>query len=86
LAVCARYKPLPCGTVLAAGTLSNYDDEVGGACIAERRVIEAKRTGSPITAYLQPGDELKIEMLDRAGKTIFGAIQQSIEAAGLSSL
>jgi fumarylacetoacetate (FAA) hydrolase len=68
------------------GWLSNYDDEVGGACIAERRVIEAKRTGSPITAYLQPGDELKIEMLDRAGKTIFGAIQQSIEAARLSSL
>ena len=62
------------------GTLSNYDDEVGGACIAERRMIEVKRTGAPITSYLQPGDELKIEMLDRTGASIFGAIQQTVEA------
>jgi fumarylacetoacetate (FAA) hydrolase len=81
---CARYKPLPAGTVLAAGTLSNYDDDAGGACIAERRMIEVKQTGSPITPYLQPGDELRIEMLDPQGKSIFGAIQQRVEAAQLS--
>jgi fumarylacetoacetate (FAA) hydrolase len=80
ISYCASYKPLPCGTVLAAGTLSNYDDEVGGACIAERRMIEVKRTGAPLTSYLQPGDELKIEMLDRDGASIFGAIQQIVEA------
>ena len=80
ISYCASYKPLPSGTVLAAGTLSNYDDDVGGACIAERRMIETKRTGSPVTPYLQPGDELKIEMLDHAGKSIFGAIQQRVEA------
>jgi len=84
ISYCAHYKPLPSGTVLAAGTLSNYDDDVGGACIAERRMIEVKRTGSPITPYLSPGDTVTIDMLDRDGKSIFGAIQQSVEAAPLS--
>jgi fumarylacetoacetate (FAA) hydrolase len=77
---CATYRPLPGGTVIAAGTLSNYDDDVGGACIAERRLIETKQTGSPITPYLQAGDELRLEMLDRAGASLFGAIHQTVVA------
>lgn len=75
---CATYKPLPAGTVLAAGTLSNYDDDLGGACIAERRLIEQKRTGAPITPYLNVGDEIDIDMLDHGGASIFGGIRQTV--------
>lgn len=70
ISYCATYKPLPAGTVLAARNLSNYDEEAGGACIAERRLIEQKRTGAPITPSLQIGDEIEIEMLDREGASI----------------
>lgn len=75
----ARYKPLPSGTVLAAGTISNYDDAVGGACIAERRQIETLQMGAPVTEYLRRGDELKIDMFNSRGESIFGAIQQRVE-------
>lgn len=80
ISYCATYKPLPSGTVLAAGTLSNNDDSIGGACIAEKRLIEQKQTGRPITPYLKVGDDLKIEMFDAAGRSIFGAIEQRVMA------
>jgi fumarylacetoacetate (FAA) hydrolase len=81
IAYCASYRPLPSGTVLAAGTVSNDDDERGGACIAERRLIEQKHTGEPKTAYLKPGDRLTIEMHDAQGHSIFGAIDQKVVPA-----
>ncbi len=77
---CATYKPLPAGTVLAAGTLSNYDDDIGGACIAERRLIEQRQGGAPTTRYLSGGDQIDIDMLDRYGASIFGAIRQTVVA------
>jgi fumarylacetoacetate (FAA) hydrolase len=81
ISYCAEYRPLPTGTVLAAGTLSNHDDNQGGACIAERRLIEQKRTGTPVTPYLAPGDELEIEMHDESGASVFGSIRQTVVAA-----
>lgn len=78
IAYSATYRPLPCGTVLAAGTLSNDDDDVGGACIAEMRCIEQKRTGAPATPYLAPGDRITIGMRDRAGASVFGTIEQEV--------
>jgi fumarylacetoacetate (FAA) hydrolase len=80
ISYCASYRPLPSGTVLASGTVSNEDDERGGACIAERRLIEQRRSGQPKTPYLTVGDRLKIEVFD-AGHSIFGAIDQQIVAA-----
>jgi len=80
ISYCTSYRPLPSGTVLAGGTVSNEDDERGGACIAERRLIEQKSSGQPKTPYLAVGDRLKIEMFD-AGHSIFGAIDQQIIAA-----
>lgn len=81
ISYCATYRPLPSGTVLAAGTLSNYDDDVGGACIAEKRLIEQKRLGYPVTPYLDVGDSLNIEMMDHEGRSIFGPISQAIISA-----
>jgi fumarylacetoacetate (FAA) hydrolase len=80
ISYCATYKPLPAGTVLAAGTISNYDDAVGGACIAERRLIEQKMLGEPVTPYLEVNDSLKIEMFDKDGMSIFGSITQTVIA------
>jgi fumarylacetoacetate (FAA) hydrolase len=76
----ATYKPLPVGTVLAAGTLSNENDDRGGACIAEKRLIEQIRTGQSSTPYLSVGDELTIEMFSRNGESLFGAIRQRVVA------
>jgi len=81
ISYCTSYRPLPSGTVLAAGTVSNEDDDRGGACIAERRLIEQKRFGKPKTPYLAVGDSLKIEMFDIDGLSIFGAIEQRVVTA-----
>jgi fumarylacetoacetate (FAA) hydrolase len=41
-------------------------------------------TGEPLTPFMQYGDSIKIEMLDKNGKSIFGAIDQSVvEADGV---
>jgi fumarylacetoacetate (FAA) hydrolase len=71
---------LAAGTVIGSGTVSNRDRSVGSACIAEKRMIETMEEGTPRTPYLNAGDEVKIEMFDRAGKSIFGAIQHRVHA------
>jgi fumarylacetoacetate (FAA) hydrolase len=75
----SRYRPLIAGTVLAAGTISNFDPAPGVACIAERRLLDHK-AGLPLTPWLEPGDLVRIDMLDGGGKSIFGAIEQRVEA------
>ena len=77
---CAR-RPLPAGTVIAAGTVSNRDRAAGSACIAERRMLETLDHGAPRTPWLAAGDEIRIEMLDSAGRSVFGAIAQRVVAA-----
>jgi fumarylacetoacetate (FAA) hydrolase len=73
-------RPLGVGTIIASGTVSNRDRAVGSACIAERRMIETLESGAARTAYLGVGDTFRIEMLDAAGESIFGAIAQKVVA------
>ncbi|HYC65529.1 MAG TPA: 2-keto-4-pentenoate hydratase, partial [Reyranellaceae bacterium] len=54
------------------------DASVGCSCIAERRVRETIDGGKPMTPFMKFGDHIRIEMLDRAGKSIFGAIDQKV--------
>jgi fumarylacetoacetate (FAA) hydrolase len=68
--------------VLGSGTISNRDTSAGSACIAEARMIETIRHGAPRTPYLTEGDEIRIEMLDSGGNTVFGPILQTVRAAG----
>jgi fumarylacetoacetate (FAA) hydrolase len=85
----ARTRPLAAGTIVGSGTVSNKLDggpgkpvSEGGAgysCIAEIRMIETIAQGSPSTPFLTFGDRVRIEMHDRAGNSIFGAIDQGIE-------
>jgi len=79
IAHAAKTRPLGAGTIIGSGTVANQDRSVGSSCIAERRAIETIETGAPRTAYLDFGDRIRIEMLDRAGRSTFGDIDQTVE-------
>ena len=44
-------------------------------------MIETLETGQPITRFMEPGDTIRIEMIDDEGRSIFGAIDQSVTSA-----
>jgi fumarylacetoacetate (FAA) hydrolase len=77
----AKTRPLSAGTIVGSGTIANQDESRGASCLAERRTLETIAGGKPTTPFLKFGDSLHIEMLDRDGRSIFGAIDQRIEAA-----
>lgn len=75
----ARTRKLAAGTIFGSGTVSNTNyNEVGSACIAERRSIETIEHGEAKTGFMKFGDRVRIEMFDAAGKSIFGAIDQTV--------
>ncbi len=89
IAHAAKTRALCAGTILGAGTVSNRDvgggpgkpiDEggLGYSCIAEQRTVETIRLGKPVTPFLKFGDKVRIEMLDRQGRSVFGAIEQDV--------
>jgi len=78
IAHAARTRKLSAGTILGAGTVANKDEAAGSSCIAEARANEEIEHGKPSTPFLKFGDRVRIEMLDEAGQTIFGAIDQRI--------
>ena len=75
----ARTRPLAAGTIVGSGTIANEDTARGASCFAERRTVETLRDGKPSTPFMGFGDSVRIEMLDAAGNSIFGAIEQRIE-------
>ncbi|HEY2591127.1 MAG TPA: fumarylacetoacetate hydrolase family protein, partial [Steroidobacteraceae bacterium] len=82
IAHAARTRNLHAGTILGSGTVSNQSYRtVGSACIAERRAIEMLDSGRAMTDYMKYGDLVRIEVLDEAGRSIFGAIEQRMVAA-----
>ena len=44
-------------------------------------MIETLERGAPETPFMGFGDRVRIEMLDRAGASIFGAIEQKMVTA-----
>lgn len=74
----AKTRPLPAGTVLGSGTVSNADDSKGYSCIAEQRMVETLRDGKPNTPWLKPGDTLRIEVPLPDGRSLCGAIEQKV--------
>ena len=89
IAHAAKTRSLAAGTIVGSGTVSNKLDggpgkpvAEGGAgysCIAEIRTIETIEKGSPSTPFMRFGDTVRIEMKDKAGHSIFGAIEQAVE-------
>ncbi|MEO7477824.1 MAG: fumarylacetoacetate hydrolase family protein [Lysobacteraceae bacterium] len=78
----AKSRPLSAGTVVGSGTVANQDTSLGASCFAEKRTVETLETGAPITPFMAFGDTVRIEMLDREGRSVFGAIEQTIRHAG----
>ena len=78
IAHAARTRYLEAGTVVGSGTVANRDASVGCSCIAERRVRETIDSGKPATPFMKFGDHIRIEMFDRQGQSIFGAIDQMV--------
>jgi fumarylacetoacetate (FAA) hydrolase len=85
----ARTRPISAGTILGAGTVSNRDANggpgkpiseggLGYSCIAEIRTVETILHGKPSTPFLKYGDKVRIEMNDKDGRSIFGAIEQEV--------
>lgn len=74
----AKTRPLTAGTIVGSGTIANEDTSLGASCLAEQRTVETLRDGAPTTPFMKYGDSLRIEVLDEAGASIFGAIEQSI--------
>jgi fumarylacetoacetate (FAA) hydrolase len=77
----AKTRRLGAGTIVGSGTVSNYDRSLGSACLAEKRMLEQIADGAPRTPFLRFGDRVRIEMLDAAGHSIFGAIDQKVVRA-----
>jgi fumarylacetoacetate (FAA) hydrolase len=67
------------GTIVGSGTVSNKDAKRGYSCIAEQRCLEMIAGGQPVTPFMAFGDTIHIEMLDADGKSIFGAIEQTVK-------
>lgn len=78
LAHITKTRGFTAGTILGSGTVSNEDRARGISCLAERRMIETIDHGAPRTAFLKPGDSVRIEMRDAHGQSIFGAIEQRV--------
>jgi fumarylacetoacetate (FAA) hydrolase len=81
IAHAARTRKLSAGTIIGAGTVANKDESAGSSCIAELRANEELANGKASTPFLQFGDRVRIEVLDDAGQTIFGAIDQRLAKA-----
>ena len=87
----AKTRSVCAGSIIGSGTVSNKgsdgdagrpvkDGGFGYSCIAEIRMIETIRDGSPSTPFMTDGDTVKIAMLDNDGQSIFGAILQQVVA------
>ena len=79
IAHAARTRRLRAGTIIGSGTVSNDNpQDVGSACIAEKRGLEIIAAGEPTTPFMTFGDRVRMEALDERGDAPFGAIDQRV--------
>jgi fumarylacetoacetate (FAA) hydrolase len=89
LAHVTKTRDMEAGSIIGSGTVSNKQGDLNGSsianggvgycCLAEVRMYETIETGKAQTPYLKFGDTVRIEMLDPAGQSIFGAIEQTVK-------
>src|SRR3989344_1089406 len=86
----AKTRSLSAGTIIGSGTVSNRDADGGPgkpvpegglaySCIAEVRPVETILRGAAEPPFLAHGDTVRIEMMDDQHRSIFGAIEQTVE-------
>ena len=91
IAHAAKTRALCAGTIIGSGTVSNRGPDggpgktvseggVGYSCLAELRTVETLAQGAPKTPFLKIGDRVRIEMRDTKRHSIFGAIEQEVQA------
>jgi fumarylacetoacetate (FAA) hydrolase len=88
IAHAARTRELKAGSIVGSGTVSNKENGgpgrpatiggIGYSCIAEQRTVETILTGSATTPFMRFGDRVRIEMIDTSGRSVFGAIDQTV--------
>ena len=82
----AKTRNVRAGSIIGSGTVSNKAIETDGrkdwpkgySCIAEKRAIETILDGKATTDFMQFGDTVRIEMKDKDGQSVFGAIDQKV--------
>lgn len=72
-------RSLTAGTILGSGTVSNADSARGVSCLAEQRAREMIATGQAHTPFLKAYDQVRIEMFDSLGVSVFGAISARVD-------
>jgi fumarylacetoacetate (FAA) hydrolase len=92
IAHAARTRPLSAGTIIGSGTVSNRAPDgspgrpvseggAGYSCLAEQNVVEKLLHGAARSGFLKHGNRIRIEMRDDEGRSIFGAIEQTVAPA-----
>lgn len=87
----AKTRALTAGTIIGSGAVSNRDAAggpakaidaggVGYSSIVEARAAETFLQDAAKTLFLKFGDTVRVEMKDADGHSIFGAIEQTVEA------
>ncbi|WP_313166662.1 fumarylacetoacetate hydrolase family protein [Massilia oculi] len=82
LAALAGSRKVAAGTIVGTGVVANRATRrhtPGYASIATQRWQETIDGGEAVTQYLRFGDTVRIEMLDENGKSLFGAIEQTLK-------
>jgi fumarylacetoacetate (FAA) hydrolase len=73
-----RTRPVSAGSIVGAGPVSHPDWDQGYSCIAEKRAVETADTGKPKTRFMKFGDTVRIEVKEKNGQSLFGAIAQEV--------
>jgi len=84
LAALAGSRHVSAGTIVSGGVVSNRATRrhtPGYASIAAQRWQEIIDGGEAVTQFMRIGDTVRIEMLDENGKSLFGAIEQTLKTA-----
>lgn len=84
----ARTRHLGAGTIIGSGTIANHhdatlpikEDGIGFGCIAEARTAEKAKFGRARTAFLKPGDRVRMAAIGQGGRSVFGDIDQTVVA------
>ena len=74
----AKTRNVRAGSIVGSGTVSNKDARRGYTCIAEKRALEMIEGGEPTTPFMRFGDNIRLDMRDANGRSIFGAIDQKV--------
>jgi fumarylacetoacetate (FAA) hydrolase len=76
-----RTRNYTAGTVLGSGTVSNVDRARGVSCLQELRMLETIESGAPRTPFLKAGDRVEVDLVDEAGRSVCGRIDQKVRLA-----